>query len=421
MNSFLNTYDNGMRLVFKKVEKDRPATIAVYVNTGSVNETEKNNGISHLIEHLTFKGTQKRTAKQISIQFEDIGANANAYTGKYSTCYFATVLPENIENCFEIISDIVLNSKFLPSEIEKEKKVIFEEIDMYQDDPETVCAEEFDRNFFGDSSLAKTILGTKESLQGITREDILEYRNKYYTAPNIVVSVVGGFEYDQIKTLTKKYFVNYFKQKAEVENICKSNILIPDKKFSFVKKDVAQTQIFFGFPCDNVYGDDKMAILLLTFIFGGGMGSRLFQKIREEKGLVYSVSCMPNLNPTSGSIVISFGSNESNAKEALLLIKKEIELLKVEGFFEEELLRAKNFCKSMILSSSELGADIARKNAKNVTIFGKVISPNENLEEINSVELFKLNENVKKIFNFSNVCGAVVSKNLQEDIFDVFD
>lgn len=421
MRPYFKVFDNGMRLVFNKVEKNRPATVFVSVKAGSVNETEENNGISHFIEHLNFKGTLKRSAKQISTELEEIGANANAFTSKYSTCFFATVLPDKIENCFDILSDIIFNSKYDEAEIDKERQVIFEEIDMYQDDPESVSYEEFCKNFYEGNPMQKTILGTKESLSGIKRQDILDYIKERYIAKNIVVSVVGSFTMEQVKSLTQKYFAAKFKAKAEVDEIGKGMVVVPDKKFSFIKKDVAQTHITFGFPCDNIYSEKRMAHTLCGFIFGGGMGSRLFQKVREEQGLVYGISCMPEMFALGGNFVITLGTNKKNEKKAMSIIKEQIDLLLSEGFKEEELIRAKNFCKSLLMSSGELGSDIAKNNASNIRVHNRLISIDERLERVDSVTLEDINEVAKKVFNYSNMCGCVVCSNPDEELFKVFD
>lgn len=421
MQPYVKVFENGMRLVFKKVEKNRPATVFVSVNTGSVNEDESNNGISHFIEHLNFKGTLKRSAKQISTELEEIGANANAFTSKYATCFFATVLPEQIENCFDILSDLVFNSKYDKEDIDKERQVIFEEIDMYQDDPESVCYEEFCNNFYQGNPMQKTILGTKDSLSNIKREDILEYVAKRYIAKNIVVSVVGNFTMEQVKKLTQKYFANRFKSKNDVDEISKGNVVVPDKKFSFIKKDVAQTHIVFGFPCENIYSENRMAHTLCGFIFGGGMGSRLFQKIREEQGLVYGISCMPEMYALGGNFVISLGTNKKNEKKAMELIKEQIDLLVKDGFKQEELNRAKTFCKSLLLSSGELGSDIAKTNASNLRTYNRIVSIEERLKKVDDVSLEQINEVAKKVFNYSNMCGCVVCNNPNEELFKIFD
>ena len=421
MKPFFKTFDCGLRLIYKKVENTRPASVFVLVKTGSCNETDENNGISHLIEHLNFKGTSRRNAKQISVELEEIGANANAFTSKFNTCFYASTLNENMEKSFDILSDMVFNSSYDKEEIEKEKKVVFEEIDMYQDDPESVCQEEFYKNFYYNTPLYKTILGAKESLTNISRDQILDYVNHYYTANRVVVSVVGSLSNEEIVNLTKKYFLKFFTTKMEVEEPIKSNFIVPDKKFSFVKRDVMQTQICLGFPCENIYSENKTAHILLGFIFGGGMGSRLFQKVREENGLVYSISCLPELNQIGGDFVISLGTNKQNEMLALELIKKEIDNLVENGFTEEELKRAKTFCKSLLLSSTELGLDIAKSNASSVGTYNKVFLIEDRIYEIENCSLDSINNLAKKIFNYSNACGAVVSKESNKKLFDIFN
>ena len=421
MKPFFKQFDNGLRLVFKKVEENRPTTLFIAVDTGSYKETDSNSGISHFIEHLTFKGTERRTAKQISTELEEIGANANAFTSKFNTCYFATCLSEKMESCFDILSDIVFNSKYAQSDIDRERNVIYEEIDMYEDDPESVAYEQFCKDFYSNSSLSRPIIGTKESLENITKKDIEEYVQQQYTAPNIVVSVVGSFEKEYVVELVEKYICKYFKSKADVVEKNKSIIYIPDKKFSALKKDIAQTQIVLGFPCDNVYSDKRMAYSLFCFIFGGGMGSRLFQKVREENGLVYSISCMPELYECAGDVIISLGTNNKNQTKAIELIKEEIDKLVNDGFTEEELDRAKSFCKSLVVSGTETGSSMAKSNASSVLVYNKLFSLEERIKQIEDVSVEDLNEIANKIFDYSNICGCVVSNGPNENLFDVFN
>ena len=236
MKPFFKQYENGLRLIFKKVEANRPASLFIAVDVGSSKEDEKTSGISHFIEHLNFKGTEKRTAKQISTELEEIGANANAFTSKSTTCFFATCLGEKIEQCFDILTDMVFNSKYNPSDIQKERQVIFEEIDMYDDDPESVAYEQFCKDFYFGSPLQRPIIGTKESLEGITKKDIEEYVATHYVPQNIVVSVVGDFNKTFVEGLVKKYINKHFTKKAEVVEKNKSMIIIPDKKFSYLKE-----------------------------------------------------------------------------------------------------------------------------------------------------------------------------------------
>ena len=421
MKPIFKQYENGLRLVFTKVESTRPASLYITLNVGSNKETEENSGISHFIEHLTFKGTESRNAKQISTELEQIGANANAYTSKHSTCYFATCLNEKMENCFDILSDIVFNSKYSQSDIEKERQVIFEEIDMYEDDPESVAYEQFCKDFYKGSPLERPIIGTKEVLERITRKDILEYVQNNYIPQNIIVSVVGSFTLAQVEKWVKKYIGKRFTKKAEVVDKNKSMVIIPDKKFSFIKKDIAQTHIVLGFPCDNIFTDKRMAYSLLGFIFGGGMGSRLFQKVREEHGLVYSISAIPELFECGGDFVICLATNKKNQIKAMELVKEEIDKLDNDGITEEELNRAKTFCKTLVVSGTETGSSIAKSNANNILTFNRLIPVEERLQKIENTTLEDINELASRIFNYGNVCGCVVSNNPDESIFNAFN
>lgn len=419
MKLFNHIFSSGLRLVYRQIDNDRPATIFFAVDTGSVNEEENNNGISHFIEHLTFKGTKKRTAKDITRNFEEIGARANAYTSLDRTCFYASGLNEKFEECLEILSDIFFSSTYNEEEIEKERRVIFEEIDMYDDNPESVASDKFYEAFYAGSSASRPVLGTKESLKGINRQKILEYIKYRYVPNNIVLSVVAGLSFNKVKKLVEKYVESHFKGiKLEVEEKNKSLAVVPDKKFISVKKDIAQTQVVFGFPADNIYTKDYMTYQLLSFIFGGGMGSRLFSKIRDDEGLVYTISCLPEMFEWGGHLLIYFGSNDKNAKKAVDLIKQEIVNLLEEGVKIEELERAKVFCKSLIVSSNEKGESLARVAAQNIILFNKVLSIEERLEEIDKVTIDDLMRVASKVFNFSNVCGSIVSKSVGEEVFE---
>lgn len=424
MKAITKKYNNGLRVVFEKTDSTKPFTLMVGVNTGSVNESQENNGVSHFIEHMIFKGTTVRSAEDISKDLEGIGANANAFTSKYMTCFYATCMTEKSEQCFEILSDMFFNSKFDQNEIDKERKVIFEEIDMYEDDPSSIAYDDFTRMFFGGTKIEKTVIGTKESLKKINRQEIVDYKNKFYTADRVVVAVTGGIEQNDLDNYIEKYFNSNFEKKncePVLYDTTTELIHLPKKQFNFIKKNFAQTHIALGFPLKNVYTKDRMAYTLLSFIVGGGMSSRLFQKIREDLGLVYSIHCLPDLYDLGGSMVISLATNYEQQTTAISAIKNEIDQVIKSGITQEELDRAKVFCKTLVVTSSETSINTTRHNTVDTIMYDKIRTVDLKLSEIQAVTLEQINSIIPKIFDFSNMCGTIVSDKPNKTAFDCFN
>ena len=424
MKANIKKYSNGLRVVFEKTDSTKPFTLMVGVNTGSVNESQENNGVSHFIEHMVFKGTTVRTAEDISKDLEGIGANANAFTSKYLTCFYATCMTEKSEQCFEILSDMFFNSKFDQNEIDKERKVIYEEIDMYEDDPSSVAYDDFTRMFFNGTKVEKTVIGTKESLKNINRKGIIDYRNRFYTANNVVVSVTGGIEQEELDNYINKYFIANFEDKIAEPILYDTeteNIFVPEKQFNFLKRKFAQTHIVLGFPLKGVYTKDRMAYTLLSFIVGGGMSSRLFQKIREDLGLVYTIHCLPDLYDLGGSMVVSLATNNDQQVTAIDAIRNEIDILKKDGITQEELDRAKVFCKTLIVTSSETSINTTRHNTTDTLMYNRLRTVDLKLSEIQAVTLEQLNNLIPQIFDYSKMCGTIVSDNPDEAAFDCFN
>ena len=385
------TFPSGLRLVYEEVEDTRPAGIYIGVGAGSANENEKNLGISHFIEHMSFKGTKKREGKDIARNFEEIGATVNAYTSVTTTCYYATGLSEKFEEMLELLSDLVFFSTYKEEDIETERKVIFEEIDMNEDDPERVVYQSFNDIFYSGSKISMNALGTKECLNDIGRKEIIEYVKEHYVPNKIVISVV------------------------------KSRTIVPDKKFISIKKDVTQTLVIFGFPTDNVFSTDFMTNQVLSYILGGTMGSRLFRHVRDDEGLVYSIESSVAMREFGGDFCVSFGTNDKNAKKAVELVKCEINELLSNGIEEKELERAKTYFKSLLLYGNETSSRIARKNMNNILVLGRIIDIKETLDDIEAVTIDGLMRVAKKVFNYSNVCGSVVSKTINEEIFECLE
>ena len=423
MQAITKKYKNGLRVVFQKTDSTKPFTLMVGVNTGSVNEYMENNGVSHFIEHMVFKTTTNRSAEDISKDLEGIGANANAFTSKYHTCFYATCMTEKSEKCFELLSDMFFNSKFEQGEIDKERKVIFEEIDMYEDDPSSVAYEDFTKLFFEGTKVEKSVIGTKKSLKNINREEILNYRNKFYTPDRIVISVTGGIEESVLYDYIEKYFLSNLTEKefkAKTLNKEPEVKHLPKKKFNFIKKDIVQTNIVFGFPIKNIYTKDRMAYTLLSFIVGGGMSSRLFQKIREDLGLVYTIHCLPDFYDIGGSMVVSLATNSSQQIIAIEAIKNELDNIIRNGITEDELNRAKVFCKTLVVTSSETSINTTKHNTSDTLIYNKLRTVDTKLSEIQAVTLRQINNLILDTFKYENMCGTIVSDKPNKKAFECF-
>ena len=372
---------------------------------------------------MTFKGTTVRSAEDISKDLEGIGANSNAFTSKYLTCFYATCMTEKSEKCFEILSDMFFNSTFDQNEIDKERKVIFEEIDMYEDDPSSIAHDDFIRIFYNGTKVEKTVIGTKESLQGINRKEIVEYRNKYYTPKYTVVSVTGGITEKVLDEYIEKYFLTNF-DKAEDEPftyLTDEVKYLSKKQFSFLERNFAQTHIVMGFPLRNLYSKDRVAYNLLSFVVGGGMSSRLFQKIREDLGLVYNIHCFPDLYDIGGCMVITLATNSEQQETAIKAIKEELDKIIKDGITNEELERAKVFIKTLLVTSSEKTINITRQNANDVLIHNKLRPIELKLSEIQETTLEQVNNIIPEIFDYSMLCGTIVSDKPNKDAFNCFN
>ena len=280
---------NGVRVVCEYIPYVRSVTLGIWVKTGSRNENVRNNGVSHFIEHMLFKGTDKRSAAEIAESIDNIGGQLNAFTGKECTCYYAKTLDEHLDIAMDVLSDMLTNSTFTKKDIALEKRVILEEIGMYEDSPEELVHDILSETVWDGSAIGYPILGTAKSLRGINQETIKEYMKDRYTPGNMVISVAGNFDESKLEDMLETYF-NSGIPGDETENNVENVDFRPEVKVR--EKDTEQVHICIGFEGIKNGDDALYPLLAVNNIFGGGMSSRLFQKIREKKGLVYSIYSM---------------------------------------------------------------------------------------------------------------------------------
>ncbi len=343
--------ENGVKLIYKKFPEFHSVAVGIFVKTGSRYEKIEQAGISHFIEHLLFKGTKNRSCNEIKESIEGVGGSFNGFTSTEGTCYWIKILDKYIELSFDILSDMIKNPLLKEEDIEKERNVIIEEINMYRDIPARYVHELFDNLVFENHPLGMPISGTPETLSKIKREDLLNYINSKYTGENIVVSVAGRFDEKKLKKIFKKFFSDIETKK---ENIFEKWERKSDgPKVKLMIKETEQTHISFGGFCYSFEDERKYPLSLLNVILGGNMSSRLFNKIREELGLAYEIRSFVRHYQDTGIFNISAGISPENLEKAMVEIIKEMKEIKTKGIKEDELERGKRFLISQFLMGLE--------------------------------------------------------------------
>ena len=412
----LHTFDSGLRLISVPMEGTKTATVLVMVGTGSRYEIKNINGISHFLEHMMFKGTAKRPDKiQIAKELESIGAEYNAFTSKEYTGYYARGNAQKLDLMTDVVSDIFLNSLLDAKEIEVEKGVIVEEINMYRDMPSQYVSELFDKLLYGDQPLGWEVAGEKEIVTALKRDNFVNYFNTHYIAENTVVAIAGNITNEEAKQVVEKYFVNSREGKpvqklAVNENQTKPEILVH-------WKETDQAHFYLGVRAFDRFDDRRYALGLLNIIFGGGMTSRLFQEVREKRGLAYYVSSGSDLMTDCGSFISRAGVNKDKAHDAIEVVLAEFAKLKDKGVTEEELKRAKDSINGSMALYLESSMNIALDYCDSVLFDNKVLTPEERLDKINSVKIEEVNQLAADIIDDKKFSLAIIGPYKDEEQF----
>lgn len=391
MNKY--TLSNGLRVVVEYIPTVRSVSFGIWVKTGSRNETKDNNGISHFIEHMLFKGTEKRTAKDIADLFDGIGGNVNAFTAKEYTCYFAKVLDEHLPLAVDALSDMFFNSQFDEGELSKEKNVILEEIAMYEDTPDDKVHDEASRASYGDHPLAYSILGIKDRLEEMGSDTLKNYMKERYTIENTVVSVAGNVEEAALLELLESHFGG-FSNHAETPA---PEAAAFQGEYIFYKKKTEQNHICMTFPGLSNKDKQLYAMILLNNALGGGMSSRLFQEIREKRGLAYSVYSYHMGYADSGLFTVYAGTAPKQTKEVLDLTLEQINELSVKGLAEDELHRGKEQLKGSLILSLESTSSRMNRIGKNELMLGQHYTLDELLKRIDNVTMEDIQDVTRKM------------------------
>lgn len=412
-----NTYTlkNGLRVVTEKIEHLKSISVGVMVQNGSGNENPEVNGISHFIEHMFFKGTDKRTSKQVMEDIENVGGQINAFTSKEATCYYIKALNTHLDLSLDVLSDIILNAKFDPEEIEKEKGVVIEEINMSEDSPEDVLDDIHSKAIFGDTSLGYPILGTIPLVKSFTREKILQFISEKYTPYNSVISVCGKFNDKELEDLINKYFGGW---KSKQQYKPEYNAVTIQVSSSYAKKEIEQLHISLGLE-GLPYGDDNnYSLVLLNNIFGGGASSILFQKVREELGLCYSIASYLQPFQTVGILNIYAGLNRNYGEKALEVIDKEIALFSKNGITERQLEINKEKIKANYILGLESTSSRMFSNAKTYLFRNKIKSQEEVIKKIDEINKDNIQYVLDKCFKKGVLNAAYVGQDVEYEKLD---
>ena len=396
---------NGIRLVTEHFENVRSVSIGIWVLAGSAYETQNNNGISHFIEHMFFKGTPSLTAKQIAEGIDYLGGHINASTGKEYTNYYVKVLDEHLEPALKILADLFCNSKLAKADVDLERNVIDEEILMSEDTPEDLVHDLIVANIYRDGGFGLPILGTTDTLKKIDANAMRKYIADNYSNSNIVISVAGSFDEDGIVSLMEAYFgdrvVEGSRELGFSESVFDGSVLLR-------KKETEQAHLCIAFPCFEYDHPLAYATLLMNTVLGGGMSSRLFQKIREEKGLVYSIFSYPMTNVHSGMFTIYAGMNPANLDTVIALISEELKVLLRDGVPMDLIAKTKNQIKGNIILGMETPSRRMSANASSEILKGEIQTQDELIAKINAIDANQVRAAIAYIFGAGKVSGAAI-------------
>jgi predicted Zn-dependent peptidase len=359
--------ENGIRVISEHIPHAHSVTIGIWVASGSRDEREEFNGVAHFIEHLLFKGTGQRNALQIAREIDSLGGILNAFTGREYVCYYAKVLHRFLPKIVDLLADIFLNSTFDPEEIEKERKVILQEIGLLEDSPDEFIHDLFARNFWRGHPLGRPIIGTERSVGRLTREIIVDYLANAYRSENIIIAAAGRVDHDELLDLLNGLFSRVPEGKRGVALLP----LPPTKKIEAVAKDLEQVHLCLGtlsIPQDH---PRRYEAFILNTVLGGSMSSRLFQEVREKLGLAYSIYSYMTSHSDSGCLTVYAGTSRDRYEEVVAIILREIKRLKTDPLDPEELENAKEQLKGNILLSLESSDNRMTKLAKNEIYFGR--------------------------------------------------
>lgn len=407
----IHTLKNGLTIIGEEIPYLKSISLGVWINAGSRIEDEKISGVSHFIEHMLFKGTKNRTSKEIASEIDNLGGQINAFTSKECTCYYVKLLDSHIDIGIDILSDMILNPLFDKNDIDKERLVILEELKMYEDSPEDLAYDLLIENIYKGDPLGMNIIGTEESLKGIGRKEIVDYFKKYYVPNNSVISVCGNFNFEEMINKLEEKFINWNSKDVNIE--------VEKAKFNscFIAKNKDTEQVNIAISLEAIPVEDikeVYALSVINTVFGGSISSRLFQKIREEQGLVYSIYSSQSLYRKCGEVGIYASMSKDNLKKVYEMILDEIKDLKKNYLTEKEIKESKEQLKGSYILGLESTSSRMMSIGKSMLLHRQVRDTDEILKLIDEVDKDTINRVIDKVFNIDKLGICIVGKDVED-------
>ncbi len=397
----ITTLPSGLTVLTERMERVETVSFGAYVGAGTRHETAAENGAAHFLEHMAFKGTETRTAIDIAEAIENVGGHINAYTSREQTAYYVKLLKEDLALGADIIGDILCHSTFEPDELERERGVILQEIGQANDTPDDIIFDHFQTAAFPDQPIGRPVLGSEEGIRAMPRTTLTEYMRRHYPASNVVVAAAGALDHDHILELVNQHFSDLPgdpSPKAEAARYGGGEFREP--------RELDQVHIVLGFPCAG-YGDpDYYPTLLLSTLLGGGMSSRLFQEVREKRGLVYSIYSFSSPFMDGGLFGVYAGTGESEAAELMPVTLEELHKVQL-AVTEVELARARAQVKASLLMSLESTGSRCEQLARQLQVFGRIIPTAETVGRINAVTIADVQRAAARTFRGRPTMAAI--------------
>ena len=388
------TLPNGLRIIGERIPHFRSVSVGLWLGSGSQFETVEEAGVSHFLEHMVFKGTEKRTARQIAEEMDAVGGQLNAFTAKECTCFYAKVVDEHLPLAMDVICDLATHPAFDPAEMAKEEGVVIEEIAMAEDTPEDLVHELIMLAHYGDQQISRPILGTEESVSGCSRECLHGYWKKMYRPQNAVLAIAGNYEWDAVLDMANKLLGDWRAEGLD-KLPCITRTATPT--ILTKEKDIEQVHICLGYPALPMGDERNYDISIFNSVFGGAMSSRLFQKIREESGMAYTVYSYPNAYTDTGMLSVYAATNPETAVQVYEMIEAEAKAIAEGGMTEKEFAMAREQLKSGYILGLESTSARMQSNGRRLLLMNTTRTESETIDRINAVSCDAANALMKQM------------------------